>query len=157
MSRRRERAQAVIETALVIPIMLILTFGFIGLMIEVKATSEYRLALNMAAEASLRAPRGDMAQSRQLAAFAFDHTLNPYGSESNMLHVVDPVNCSGDYYAGIESSQPVTCTANVQLDFSRSVIGFVWQSSVTMHATGIARPSEHRRCVQYLSGDGPTC
>lgn len=55
---RRGNAQAIIETALVIPIMLFLITGFIGLMIQVELQQELDSATKLAAESTFQTSRG---------------------------------------------------------------------------------------------------
>jgi hypothetical protein len=54
---RRRPGQAVIETAIVIPIMLFLITGFIGLMIQVELQQQLDAATKLAAESTFQAPR----------------------------------------------------------------------------------------------------
>jgi hypothetical protein len=59
--RRRHRtgdAQAVLETALVIPIMLLLVCNFVGLMLQVTVQEQLDSATALAAEARFQAPNG---------------------------------------------------------------------------------------------------
>ena len=57
-AHRRGGAQAIVETALVIPVMLFLITGFIGLMIQVELQQELDSATKLAAESTFQAPRG---------------------------------------------------------------------------------------------------
>lgn len=58
--RRGEAAQAIIETAIVLPLMLFLIAGFVALMLQVEAQQQLDSAVTLAAEASFQAPRGDL-------------------------------------------------------------------------------------------------
>jgi hypothetical protein len=55
--RRAMNAQAVIETALVIPILLVLISAFLAVMIQVEAQQEMDAATKLAAESVFQAPR----------------------------------------------------------------------------------------------------
>lgn len=59
-SARRPRAQAVVETAIVIPIMLFLITGFIALMIQVELQQQLDAATKLAAESTFQAPRSEV-------------------------------------------------------------------------------------------------
>ncbi|MHB8717982.1 MAG: TadE/TadG family type IV pilus assembly protein [Candidatus Dormibacteria bacterium] len=55
--RRTQEAQAVVETALVLPILLALVSVFVGLMIEVQLQQEMQSATALAAESYFQSPR----------------------------------------------------------------------------------------------------
>src|SRR5437016_783239 len=54
--RRNSNAQAILETALVIPVMLLLVCNFIGLMVMVSAQEQLDSATALAAESRFQAP-----------------------------------------------------------------------------------------------------
>lgn len=56
-TRRREDAQAVVETALVLPILLALVAFFVALMIQVQVEQEMQSATALAAESYFQSPR----------------------------------------------------------------------------------------------------
>ena len=55
--RRRENAQAVLETALVLPILLALVCFFVALMVQVQVEQEMQSAVTLAAESYFQSPR----------------------------------------------------------------------------------------------------
>jgi hypothetical protein len=65
-SRRRGRAQAIIETAIVIPLMLFLIVGFIGLMVQVELQQQLESATKLAAESTFQAPRSRLDPGTQM-------------------------------------------------------------------------------------------
>jgi len=156
--RRREGGQAVFEMAIVLPIMLSMTLGFIALSLQVHTRSEFDAALHLAAEATLQAPRGDAVTSEAYAQYTFDHTLNATGSTNGYLTIVSPLNCTGDYMSGIESNNPVTCTASVDLHYDNSPVGLVWRSTVHISGQSTAQPPPFRRCANPVPNQtGPNC
>jgi Flp pilus assembly protein TadG len=167
VTRSTEGAQAAFEMALALPIMLIITLGFVGLMLSVRAASEFRTAVDLAAQASITPPLGDTAAACADAEYAFDHTLHlAGGGEAAFLDVTtgsvassacpaipgSPLNCDGPYARGaIAYSQPgvampMTCNASATIDFSRTPIAIFWVWSISMSATAEAYPSVYQGC-----------
>jgi Flp pilus assembly protein TadG len=152
-----QRAQAAIEMALVLPVMIVIVCGFVGMMLELRAENEFQTAVDLGAQAALVPPLGDQAASQADSAYAFSHTLNPNGSESGYMTVTTPINCAGPYLEGeIDLNAqgipaPVTCTAQVDLDFSKTPVGIFWFWSIQLSATANAYPPQYRQC-QTTSG-----
>ncbi|GAC1570648.1 MAG: hypothetical protein NVS3B18_03060 [Candidatus Dormibacteria bacterium] len=135
---RGERAQAVLETALVLPILLFLTCGFIGLMLQVQAQQELDSATKLAAEAAFQAPAPGGAavntQAHSYSAATVGGTMEFYGrflewrtNAAGGAHV----DCRGPYYgaAGPPVTSPpqpqsIECTASVRLLLSRTPVGW---------------------------------
>ncbi len=149
--------------ALVIPLMFLITIGFVGVMLEMRAESELRTAVDLAAQAAIVPPLGDAGASIADYRYAFEHTLNPSGTESAYLTVPGAISCSGPYLEGrlsltVEGTlAPVTCSASVVLDFARSPIGVLWPGSVQMSATARVQPSLYRTCLEQTAGIGGPC
>ena len=57
--RSAQRAQAAIEMALVLPIMIVIVCGFVGMMLELRAENEFQTAVDLATQAALVPPLGD--------------------------------------------------------------------------------------------------
>jgi hypothetical protein len=156
--------------ALTLPIMLIVTLGFIGLMLSVRAASEFRTAVALAAQASITPPLGDTSAACADAAYAFDHTLHlPSGGDrATYLDVTtamrsgaacpaiprSPVNCDGPYARGAVAfsqpgvAMPMVCSASAIVDFSRTPIAIFWVWSIELSATAEAYPSVYQGCAQ---------
>ena len=155
--RHGQRAQAAIEMALVLPIMIVIVCGFVGMMLELRAENEFQTAVDLAAQASLVPPLGDQSGSQADYTYAFSHTLNPAGSEGGYLTVTTPIDCEGPYLEGeIDLNAqgvpaPVICTAQADLDFSRTPISIFWFWSIRLSATADAYPPQYRQC-QTASG-----
>ena len=140
--------------ALVLPLMLAITLGFIGVMIEMRAQSEFQTAVDLAAQAAVVPPLGDAAGSLADAQYAFDHTLNPVGGESSFLTVTTPLACSGPYLEGqvplspdgLPAPAPVTCSATAELNLGASPVGILWFWTAQLSATSEVQPSAYRGC-----------
>jgi hypothetical protein len=154
--------------ALVLPIMLVITLGFIGVMLELRAATEFQTAVDLAAQASIVPPMPASCQpsgpscpnpqslNLQDADYAFAATLDPTGIESGYVTVTQPLSCTGPYLEGQVQpgvAQAVVCSAHGAIDFSRSPIGILWFWKVNLSATAEAVPSPYRQC-QSLSGTG---
>jgi Flp pilus assembly protein TadG len=143
--------------ALVLPIMIVIVCGFVGMMLELRAENEFQTAVDLAAQAALVPPLGDQAASQADSAYAFSHTLNPSGSESGYLTVTTPISCAGPYLEGVIDLNaqgvpaPVTCTAQADLNFSQTPISIFWFWSIQLSATADAYPPQYRQC-QTTSG-----
>ncbi len=162
-ARHRHRAQAALEMALVVPLMFLITIGFLGVMVEMRAESELRTAVDLAAQAAIVPPLGDTGASIADYRYAFDHTLDPSGTGSAYLTPPGPISCSGPYLEGRLSLTaagtlaPVTCSASVVLDLARSPIGVLWPWSVRMSATARVQPSLYRACLEQTAATGGPC
>jgi hypothetical protein len=159
--RRRARtqgAQAAIEMALVLPIMIVIVVGFVGMMLELRAENEFQTAVDLAAQASLVPPRGDPVDSRADYLYAFSHTLDPSGGESGYLVVTTPIDCEGAYLQGyVPTAGPdaVTCTARADLDFTHTPVSLLWFWTVHLSVTAAAYPPEYRQCLPSPAGVAP--
>lgn len=108
--RRGEVAQAVLEIALVLPIMLVLVFNFLALMVEVQTVAHVETAASLAAESSIAAPVNDVQDSCVYSYYSFFQTL--YGETIS----VGPTGCpsTGGSYTVSRSApanSPITDTA----------------------------------------------
>ena len=154
---------------MVLPLMIAITVGFVGMMLELRAENELQTAVDLAAQASIGPPLGDASDSQADALYAFSHTLNPSGSENGYLDITTALTCTGGYLSGqIELTgqghpEPVTCTAGADLDFSRSPISLLWFWSIQLSATAQAYPTAYRQCAPHAgapasgSSSGPAC
>ena len=157
--RASERAQAVLETALVLPILLFLTCGFVGLMLQVQARQELDTATALAAQAAFQAPGPASAPTNSLAldysATTFSGTMEFYSrylrwqtTTSRGAHV----DCRGPYYGTTSAAvdappqpQSIECSATVTLLLSRTPIGWTQLfGDPVLHSTAYALPPPFR-------------
>jgi hypothetical protein len=152
--------------ALVLWIMLAIVLCFVGMMLELRAENEFQTAVDLAAQSALVPPLGDSVDSQSDALYAFTHTLDASGNESPYLTVTAPLTCTGPYLNGeiVDNGQgfpePVTCTAQADLDFSQTPVSLLWRWNVQLSATAEAYPSRYRRCENPLpanSGNPDQC
>ena len=145
--------------ALVLPIMIVIVVGFVGMMLELRAENEFQTAVDLAAQASLVPPRGDPVDSRADYLYAFSHTLDPSGGEGGYLVVTTPIDCQGAYLRGYvpagRARDSVTCTAQADLDFSHTPVSLLWFWTVHLSVTAEAHPPAYRQCLPASAGTAP--
>ena len=147
--RRRGRAdsnaQAVVEMALVIPIMLAMVCTFIGLMLEVEAESNIQTATQLAAESAFQAQNAEFnpataPQARQFTWETFNGTMQfpsyiqpisaacESGSyDYNCSGTVPGFWCTGQYVhpGSGEPHGTVTCDARTTLNFNSTPLAWI--------------------------------
>lgn len=157
--RKTTFGQAVVETALVLPLLLVLIFNMLGLMIHVRYQQELDAATSLAASAAIAAPyqaqdtATGVAFGQEYATQAFDGTFfgNANGRPANWntwISTTNPtITCTGDYIDG-NGVAAVTCTAQATLNFNQTVLGLgllVFGSS-NLASTATVYPSPVRQC-----------
>jgi hypothetical protein len=132
--RARQRGQALLETAITIPAMLVFLLGFLAVLVRVEAQLELDTATSLAAAAAVTAP----AASPLSAAYAgetWTGTLRQY----RYLRPGALDGC-GAYQAG----QPVTCRGSATLDYQATPMGLVVPFPVHIESAATARSSGYR-------------
>lgn len=138
---RGQRGQALIETAVVLPVLLILALCFALVTVIAQAWVEVDTATGLAAAAAASARANDDAESRSFALMTYNGTLRL----SSYLEPGALEGCGG-YAAG--TPDPVVCTGNATVHLSRTPMAILqplnsnW--TVTMRVTARAYPSQYR-------------
>ena len=121
--RRGQDAQAAIEMAMVLPIMIVIVLGFVGMMLELRAENEFQTAVDLAAQALARPPAQRLRANqpeRTMLSMPSRTPSTPTGARNSYLVVTKPVKCTGAYLDGRVDLQrqgfpePVTCTAQAE-------------------------------------------
>ena len=105
------RGQALIETAVTLPVLLALFFGFLGAGVAAQGYVDLNTAVYLAAASNVTAPAEDPTDANQFAQDTFDATL-----AHDSLLVKQSFGCVGDYAAG----GTITCQGSAKLEFSRT-------------------------------------
>jgi len=134
---RRSTGQALIETAITIPVLLTLMLSFLLAMVVAQAYVDVDTATSLAAAAAVSAPAGNPPLSTQFAQKTYDGTLR----RSGYLQPGSLDNCGG-YSAGAS----VTCTGHATVFLSRTPMAILqpfdsnWHVDITATATGYSSP-----------------
>ncbi|MDQ6900391.1 MAG: pilus assembly protein [Candidatus Dormibacteraeota bacterium] len=139
MARQHQRGQALVETAIVLPLLFLLFLGFLLVMVTAQAYVDVDTATSLAAASAVTAPANDNAKSREFALQTYNGTLH----QSTYLQPQALAGCGG-YSAG----GSVTCTGKATLYLSRTpmaVLAF-WNPhwTITIQATSTAYSSPYR-------------
>jgi len=134
MSATRQAGQALLESAITIPLMLLLLLGFLAVLVRVEAQLELDAATSLAAAAAVTAPAGS-SLSAEYARQTWTGTLRQY----RYLRAGDLKGCEG-YQPG----QNVTCRGTATLDYRETPMGVIAPVPIVIHSTATARSSTYR-------------
>ena len=148
--RSRVSAQAVIETALVLPILLTLVAGFLAACIQVQTANEVETAVSLATQSMFQAQRGQTDFSGVLtgcryANETYTRTISFY---QQYLFLFNAPICNGaGYNAPIQCSiasnyTTASCTATVRLNFYETPLAWAipWNPIITATSTAVPPP-----------------
>lgn len=135
--QRSRRGQALVETAITLPVLLTLLLCFLLVMVVAQAYVDLDTATSLAAAAAVSARANDDAQSRDFATRTYDGTLR----RSGYLEP-GPLGGCGGYTAG----GSVTCTGQATLEISRTPMAVLepfnqnWTLPIQATATAYSSP-----------------
>ena len=167
----RDRGQAVIEMAIVLPLCLVLLTGYLVIMVLVQTESAVHAAIEVAAQSAIQAPSGDYQDGCTYAFQSFYSTLyqgtgtapatsgmqcsvgaQPY--QANGVQLVS-FQCPNDIYlsninqydaaAKANTFTPLTCSATIRVDFRRTVLGWAVPLTATLSASAVSVPTTVRQ------------
>jgi Flp pilus assembly protein TadG len=133
--RRRQRGQALIETAVTLPVLLALFVGFLAAGVGAQGYVDLNTAVYLAAASSATAFAGDPQDADQFASDTFLATV----AHDPLLASPSLAPCGG-YDAG----QTVTCTGSATLQFSRTPLAVVVPIDPRITQIGTAVRSPYR-------------
>ena len=132
--RAAQAGQALVETAITIPMMLVLLLGFLAVLVRVEAQVELDAATSLAAAAAVSAPAASQL-SAEYARETWTGTLRQYRYLRPGL------------LEGCEAYQPdraVTCRGSVTLDYRETPMALVVPFALTIEASATAQSSRYR-------------
>jgi len=130
----RQSGQALLESAITIPLMLLLLLGFLALLVRVEAQLELDAATSLAAAAAITAPAGS-SLSAEYAGQTWTGTLRQY----RYLRPGALEGC-GAYQPG----QAVTCRGTATLDYRETPMGLIVPVPIALASAATARSSAYR-------------
>jgi len=131
---RRQGGQALLETAITVPLMLLLLLGFLAVLVRIEAQLELDAATSLAAAAAANAPAGSPL-SAEYARQTWAGTLRQY----RYLRPGALEGC-GAYLPG----QVVTCAGSATLDYRETPMGLVVPLPMQIRSEATARSSLYR-------------
>ncbi len=141
MSRRLSNSgQALIETAVTVPLLILMFVGFLALGVVVQALIDLNTAVYLSAASAVTAPavtQPPFASSLgiQYAKDTYDGTLSHMSSLSS-----SGVNCTGSW----NPPAKVTCQASAQLRLHNTPLGVIMPVDPTISASASAQGSPYR-------------
>ena len=129
------RGQALVETAITLPVLIALFLGFLGAGVGAQGYVDLNTAVYLAAASNVTAPAGDQPLADQYATDTFNSTV----IHDTLLRTVN-FGCAGDYAAG----GVVTCTGTAVLEFSKTPLSVAIPFDPTISATASATRSAYR-------------
>lgn len=134
MSRARQGGQALLETALTVPLMLALLLGFLTVLIRVEAQVELETATSLAAAAAVSAPA-----SSPLSA---DYARRTWAGTLHQYSYLEPGRLEG--CGAYLPDRSVTCRGTATLDYRQTPMGLVVPVPIPIEATATAQSSRYR-------------
>jgi hypothetical protein len=151
VNRRRDRqaqvGQAVIETVIVVPILIVLVLGFLGGALLMGAVSELRSATVVATASAFGAPAGSPGEARADVLDSFQRSVHdPRIVEKR---IVCPRSEGNEYlYARTASPRSVvSCHGQATVSFANSVIGLVWRWDIHLSQDATVPVPPYRQCA----------
>jgi hypothetical protein len=134
MSRTLQSGQALLESAITIPLMLLLLLGFLAVLVRVEAQLELDAATSLAAAAAVTAPAGSPL-SAEFARQTWKGTLRQYG-------YLRPGSLDG--CTAYQPGQTVTCRGTATLDYRQTPMGLIVPVPLELSSAATARSSAYR-------------
>lgn len=133
LRRGGRSGQALIETAVTLPILLALFLGFLGAGVGAQGYVDLNTAVYLAAASNATAYAGDQPDADRFAMDTFDHTIVHDG-----LLEEQSFGCGGVYAAG----GTVTCQGSAVLRFSRTPLSVAipFDPVITAQASAVRSP-----------------
>jgi hypothetical protein len=137
--------QALIETALVMPLYLALALLFAGAALVGQGLVELRAATAVATVSAFATPAGAGATAMADVRDSFQR------SAADPLLRDRSINCSGTYVGAGGSAGVVSCQAQATVSFDGGLIGVVWRWPVVIHQSAQLPVPQYRQCAPAVA------
>jgi Flp pilus assembly protein TadG len=134
----RQRGQALIETAVTLPILIALFIGFLAAGVAAQAYVDLNTAVDLAAASDVTAPASLDANPPNPVGLQFARdTFNATIAHDTLLVPNGPITCPGNYQAGGQ----ITCSASATLEFHRTAFAIAFPDiPISASATAVRSP-----------------
>jgi hypothetical protein len=129
-----QRGQALLETAITIPLMVLFLLGFLAVLIRVEAQVELEAATSLAAAAAVSAPAGSPL-SAEFANQTWRGTLRQYP-------YLEPGRLTG--CGAYQPGDTVVCRGTATLDYRQTPMGLVVPIPIRIESVATSRSSPYR-------------
>jgi Flp pilus assembly protein TadG len=136
----RGNGQALIETAITLPVLLMLLLAFLAGGVGAQAYVDVTTAVYLASASNVTAFANDRADADQFAQETFDRTIAHDSLVAPQGFGCGPAAANGGYGAG----QSVTCQATATIEFSRTPLSVVIPFNPTFSASADGTRSPYR-------------
>ena len=148
-SRRSERAQAIVETALVLPVLLVLVLGFAGAILVLDAEEEIHSATGLATTSAFSAPAGDSSDALRNVQDTFQRSVHSAVVDASSLRIDCPASQGNEYLysSTFEPNTVVSCHGTGTISFRSSVLGLVWRWDIHVGQDAQQPVPNYRQCA----------
>jgi hypothetical protein len=137
------RGQAVLETALTLPLLLLLTLGFLAMLVFIEGNVELSAATSLAAASAASAPP-DPNISRDYAQVTFDGTMHGYTYLGRQYLEAGSCSRHAAPNPGRRQDYVVSCTGHATLLLRNSPMAALGFADVALTATATAYAPRYR-------------
>jgi hypothetical protein len=129
-----QRGQALLETAITLPLMILCLLGFLTVLVRIEAQVELDAATSLAAAAAVTAPVGSELSAR--------YAQETWGGTLHQYRYLLPGRLDG--CAAYQPDQAVTCRGSATLDYRQTPMGLLVPYPIPISSAATAQSSRYR-------------